>query len=179
MLETLPELQGIESPEEMRAKFGDFLGLEGPAPRAVFRRALVDDHYARYLITSRHRPSLLAVLFKDPRNRQYEEPEAATERSSLELVVKAGGAMVQWSRTGFARVAAETFERRFAACQACEHLVAPPDKLVYKIRFAKASDPRVCNACGCVASRKAHLPTERCPVASADDPALNRWGEPR
>jgi len=178
------------SAEELCATLGSALGLERPVPVAVMRRALVDRTFAFHLINSRGNAELLGVLFADPRNRRYEEeddeppPSAegravpANTQSSVALALKAGQAAVRWGAAGFRKVPPEVFETRFGACRRCEYLVEPADRVIYKVRLRKESDPRVCSACGCVAARKAALPTESCPVPHSDDPSLNRWGEP-
>jgi hypothetical protein len=174
-------------PEQLCAALGAALGLDEPVPIAVMRRAIVDKTFAFYLKNCRGNPRLLEVLFADPRNERYAGEEPAGEqpvppdtgtRSSVALAWQAGQAAARWGAAGFARVAPEVFEARFDACRQCEYLVEPPDRIVYKVRLRKESDPRVCAACGCVASRKAALPTESCPVADRTDPSLNRWGEP-
>lgn len=201
MLHTVEELRGTTSEVELGERLGVFLGLATAAPMPVVRRAIVDDRFCRYLLTSRGRPSTLKVLFADPANQQYQDgPEAvadvvadavadpvadpapaptATERSSFSLIMKAGAAVAKWGASGFARVDDATFEARFDACQRCDQLVAPPDKVLYKVRLNAQSDQRVCNACGCPAARKAKLPTEHCPLADPANPGFNRWGEPR
>jgi hypothetical protein len=95
------------------------------------------------------------------------------------LAARAGTALARWGSGGFRKVAPEVFAARFGACQACDHLVDPPDRVAYRVRLRQASDPRVCAACGCVASRKAALPTEHCPLPDPDDPTRTRWGDPR
>jgi hypothetical protein len=180
MLEQIEELRDAATEDELAARLGGYLGLEGPLPRAALRRAVVDERFARYLVSSRGRPDHLALLLTDRRNERYAGRDAApvrVEPSTRELVAKAGRAAARWARRGFETVDAETFEARFAACQACEHLIDPPDKVVYKVRLSPHSDPRICGACGCVAIRKARLPDERCPVADADRPGVNRWGQ--
>ncbi|HUZ23528.1 MAG TPA: hypothetical protein VMV07_07170 [Streptosporangiaceae bacterium] len=149
----------------------------------------MDKAFAFHLMNCRGNPELLDVLFSDPRNRQYEDDRdeppvpdepavAGNTPSSLALAWKAGQAAARWGAAGFSRVAPEVFEARFGACQRCEYLVEPPSRVVYKVKLRRESDPRVCAACGCVASRKAALPTESCPVPGGTDPSLNRWGEP-
>jgi hypothetical protein len=176
------------SPDELCAALGTALGLEQAVPLEVMRRAIVDKAFAFSLINCQRKPELLAVLFSDPRNREFSDGGGAVaeglaiadaEPSGLALALRAGQAVARWGASGFGRVPPEVFESRFGACQRCEHLVEPPDRAVYKVKLRRESDPRVCSACGCVAARKASLPTESCPVADSADPALNRWGEPR
>lgn len=181
------------APDELCAALGSALGLDQPAPLAVMRRALIDKQFCYYLANSAGNVKLLTVLFADPRNEKYaetaqpSEPRAeqphtrhqpVTAPSNLTLALKAGRAITKWGAAGFGRVSAETFEARFGACQRCEYLVEPPERAIYKVKLRRENDPRVCSACGCVASRKAWLPTENCPVADPADPTVSKWGEP-
>lgn len=178
MLEMLEQHKNNESWEDIQAKFGDYLGIEEPVSRGVLRRAMEDSRFADYLITCRNRPKYLAALLNDPRNQEYEMLEPTIEKSNRQLAIEAAKALLKWGKAGFSQVDRATFERRFGACQACPHLVEPPNKLVYKVKLSPEADLRVCNACGCVAARKARLPTESCPVADPNQPGLNHWGEP-
>jgi hypothetical protein len=169
-----------ENWDDTRARVGRGLGLEGPVPDPVLRRMLAEPGFARDVTISRGAPAFLRALFDDPRTARYAGPLAEqAERSNAELLKSAAGALLRWGRTGFARVDDATFQRRWSACQGCPHLQDPPaDRALYRVKLAGDVDRRVCDACGCVASRKARLPSESCPVADALDPALNRWGEP-
>lgn len=178
MIEELLEVDETTSWEEVCKRFGEFLGLETAVQSGVLRRAMEDPLYAHDLITSRNTPGFLAVLLRDPQNNEYEPVRTADKKSTAELVAKASEAFFKWGKAGFSTVDDETFEQRWSACTSCEHLSEPPDQLAYKIIASKKSDRRVCNACGCVASRKAKLPTEKCPVASPVNPGMNRWGQP-
>jgi hypothetical protein len=175
MLTAIDDLRKLENWPEVCARFGELIGLDGPAPPAVARRALVDERYAFYLLLTRDAPQLRLRLLEDPRNRDYEPAGDST----AELAGRAAKAMARWTATGLKRVDDETFQRRWASCQACPMLVKPPDRLVYKGLTVLTGDRRVCSACGCMATAKARIPTEHCPVADPDDPSLNRWGEPR
>ncbi|NEQ34883.1 MAG: hypothetical protein F6K40_00580 [Okeania sp. SIO3I5] len=170
----------VSSWDEMCSVLGEYLGLERPISKAVLRRARQDDRFAGHLFTCRYHADLLKVLLADPRNEKYQLAEDVKhqQKSNLELIGKASAALLKWGKAGFARVDEATFESRFNICQACEYLIEPPDKLVYKITLSQKSDLRVCSACGCVAARKARLPTETCPVADPSNPSLNRWGDP-
>lgn len=178
MNELMEDLKNAGSWGEMLEQFQVFLGSEKPVPPAVLRRALADDMFAHYLIVCRNHQPHLTSLFNDPRNRTYERPDDIEEKSSILLAAKAAKAFMKWGKAGFSQVDEETFEQRFSACESCEYLVQPPKKLIYKLVASKRSDQRVCSACGCVASRKARLSTESCPVAGRDNPSLNRWGQP-
>lgn len=183
----------VGSPAELCAALGSGLGLDQPVPVSVMRRAIVDKAFAFHLVNAAGNARLLGVLFDDPRNRQYEDGADSSESalppstaappdpvlpSNATLAWRAGQAVARWGASGFGRVAPEVFEARFSTCQTCEYLVEPPDRVVYKVKLRRESDPRVCAACGCVASRKAALPTENCPVPDQADPSLSRWGEP-
>jgi hypothetical protein len=174
---------GDRSEAEMCAILADELGIDAPVPLAVMRRALVDKLFAFRLMNCQGDPVLLGVVFADPANQRFaDDTEPAgtpAVPSSFRLALRAGKAIARWGASGFGRVEPEVFEARFAACQRCEFLVEPPERVVYKVALRRDSDPRVCSACGCVASRKASLPTENCPVADERDPSLSRWGEPR
>ena len=189
MIPGLCEITGTETWDELRARFGDALGLSEPVPEAALRRAMLDSNFAHRLLVSRNRPGFLAVLLSDPSNTRYEVPEElrtqetapvpAREHSTIALARSAAKAMLSWGRAGFTQVTQETYERRINACHACPHLVEAPDRLVYKVRLNRQEDMRICNLCGCVASRKAWIPTEKCPGIDASNPALNLWGELR
>lgn len=174
----LDELKSSTSWQETQARLGEFLGLDGPAPIAIVRRAMQEEQFCYYLITARNHPELLKFLLADPKNAKYDMAETAAGYTSAQLARKAAGALASWGRAGFSRVDDEVFEQRFGACLACEHLVDPPDRIVYKATVGAKSDKRVCAACGCVAARKARLTSESCPVAHREMPGMTRWGEP-
>jgi hypothetical protein len=183
VIQELLDAPETESWDETRARVGRGLGLPGPVPGPVLRRMLAEPAFARDVAISRSAPGFLRALFDDPRTARYADPPAEAagpaERSNAELLRSAAGALMRWGRTGFARVDEATFERRWSACQGCPNLGDPPeDRALYRVKLAGDVDRRVCGACGCVASRKARLPTETCPVADPADPAMNRWGEP-
>jgi hypothetical protein len=183
----LPNLYPVETAGDrsaMRAELSRLLGLDEPVPSEVLARAREDDHYAGYLLRSRGHPELLELLLNAPRNVAWRDetpaPEAGdgAELSSARLVAKAGAATLKWAATGFRKVDPKTLERRLAACDSCPHLRAASDRLVYRVTLSRRSDPRVCGACGCVASRKAALPGETCPVEDSGRPGFTRWQEP-
>ncbi|MET7245355.1 hypothetical protein ABZT49_18555 [Methylobacterium sp. EM32] len=68
-------------------------------------------------------------------------------------------------------------ERRRRACLSCPELRAPGGHPIH--RLAGASGSGVCGLCSCAVEKKVMLPTESCPAPAPDDPALDRWGEPR
>jgi hypothetical protein len=187
MIDKLHQLKQSQSWEEVRLEFGKYLGLEEAAPAGVTRRAMEDRMFAHYLVVCREHPSYLEKLLKDPKNKKYEDTAAgagvpvvpaAVERSNLELVAKASKSLLKWAKAGFERVDQVEYDKRFEACKNCLFLAAAPDKIVYKFKLKNETDMRVCNACGCVASRKARLATEACPKADPANPGFNRWGQP-
>ncbi|SDM01855.1 hypothetical protein [Nonomuraea jiangxiensis] len=184
MLTELEEkLDGLEW-EQARVAAAEYVGLPGPLPAPALRRAMVEDRYCLVLLAFRGNLPRLKELVTHPDNRAYELPEdsapAATtaNRSTAGLVIEAGKALNRWAGAGFRTVDQETYERRTAACAGCPELIEPPVRWVYKVALATAGDDRVCGACGCVASRKARLATERCPRRDPARPELSRWDEP-
>ncbi len=192
-------LEETQSWSEVCARFGDLLHLEGPAPDAVVRRALEDDHYAFHLMMSRDNPSAIRRLLRDKRNATYASapqpaeasipttagspaaapPTPADAASNAELVKRAATAMYKWARSGFTQADPAEFDQRWGACQACPDLQEAPQKALYKLAQLTTSDTRVCGKCGCVAHRKAMLSTERCPAEDPSNPGFNRWGQPQ
>lgn len=177
MSKVLPEFEQVESWSDLCQRFGELMNLGGPAPLPVVRRAMQDDLFAHYLVVTRNSPQMQQMLLQDPKNKAYETPVDAPKHSSPALVARAAKAMVKWGKAGFERVDQGTYAQRTEACQRCPYLVDPPDLTAYKM-LKLAGDRRVCAKCGCVASRKAQVPTERCPVADPKNPGLNRWGQP-
>ena len=137
MITMLEKVQEAQSVDEMCVLFGEYLGLNGPVPLAILRRAIEEDLFAHRLITARNYHYMLEVLFNDPHNREYELREVAKKRSNLKLVAKATESLVRWGKAGFSQVDQATFEYRFGACQTCEQLVDPPDQLIYKVTLSK------------------------------------------
>ena len=199
----LEHLTAAGSMPEVRQRFAQFLGLDDALPDRVIHRALSDRPFLHNLIVSRGSPQFLQILISDPKNAAFPEPPASVAEleaptsaaeggdapadataedlpGSFRLAARAAGALARWGAAGIVRVEPEVFEQRWSACQACPHLVEPPRRMVYRISESLAprqADPRVCSACGCVAQRKARLPTERCPRADPAQPGLNRWGQ--
>ncbi|MBF9264060.1 hypothetical protein [Paracidovorax cattleyae] len=196
----LENLTTAGSMPQVRQRFAEFLGLDDPLPDPVIHRALSDRPFLHNLIVSRGSPQFLQILISDPKNAAFprppegllgiEEPadpdvqdpaEAKALPGSLRLAARAAGALARWGAAGIVRVEPEVFEQRWSSCQACPHLIEPPERVVYKITSSLAArqqaDARVCAACGCVAQRKARLPTERCPRADPAQPNFNRWGQ--
>jgi hypothetical protein len=174
MLPEIEDLKQLRSWPQVCARFGELIGLDGPAPPAVVRRALSDQRYAFYLLLTRDAPRLRLRLLEDPRNREYE----TAGKSTPELVGRAAKALARWTVAGLQTVDDETFQRRWASCQACPLLVEAPDRIVYKGLAILAKNRWVCSVCGCVAVTKARISTEQCPVTDPADSSRTRWGEP-
>lgn len=178
MIKEIKDITEAGTWDEMRHRLGAFLGAKEAVPSAMLNRAMHDDKFAYYLLTCRNQPQFLKALENDPRNKEFEPAVANEEKSNVQLVAGAAKAMLRWSKSGFTQIEKDVYEQRFAACLRCPHLSEPPDKMVYKLASNDTTDRRVCGACGCVASRKTKLPTEKCPVADPENPAVNRWGQP-
>ncbi len=191
MTPSFDALRDASSLTEARAAFGDFLGLDAPVPRRRaqpgLRRSVLSPHPAP-------RPQPAGDASKPPgpagqrrlRGRRAiarAEPAPSTPAAPIafsngQLAAKAGKALFDWAKTGFAVLDQDAFEARFSACERCDRLSEPPENLAYALTRTKRSDPRVCGACGCTAARKARLASEQCPLTDPDNPALTRWGEP-
>lgn len=170
-----------ESVDEQRARLGEMIGLDGPVPADVLVSAIQDREYARNLMLCKDAPPLREFLVENPPHRA--EPAGggeATEHSTRALVGSASKSFWAWTKSGFAVVDDEQYERRFGTCLECPHLIDPPRKAVYKVIGAAKADvqSKICELCGCVASKKARLPHESCPARHAELPGMNKWGEP-
>lgn len=156
--------------DTMRLEFGKLLGWPAPVPTAVLKKAISSEKYACYLVAARNNPQYLEVLFNVP-------PELKEDKSNLQLLTRAASSLLKWGASGFGFAADDVYEKRLNTCLSCEYLREAPDKAVYNVKMSKQTDERVCSACGCVASRKARLRSESCPVKHPEDASLNRWGE--
>ena len=164
MIEVIQQLLLLDSSQAMCQELGRYLGLAKPVSHAVLRRAQLDDRFAMHLVMSRGSQELRQLHLDDPRNKQYEVDAETHEFTNLMLAGNLAHAVFQWGLKGFRRLDESTMKARLEICQACPHLVEAPDKLVYKVKLTKKSDPRVCNKCGCVASAKVKIATDRCPI---------------
>ncbi len=172
----LETLTGETTLQNKCIEFGAILGLDEPVSETVLLGALNDSAYAHNLLVSRKTPDFLDVLLENP---PY-QPQAeiiSDEKSTIELVAELSQAIWRWSKTGFSTVDEEVYDRRYAACQACPHFVDPPKKALYKLLKADGPDAKICDLCGCVAPRKAHLTSESCAAPHPSIPGVNRWGE--
>lgn len=100
-----------------------------------------------------------------------------SEPSNSDLVERAAKAIWKWSRTGFATVDDEVFQRRLAVCLACPNMMKVPKRLIYRATSSGDADARMCVLCGCIIAHKARLASETCPDQDSSNPELNRWGE--
>lgn len=172
---------------DQRAELGRLLGLAGPVPDAVLRRALADQRFAYHLLAVSGRPEMLERFFRAPATLAYAEPADQADRAdkvgqtSLELARTATRALARWARSGFVRTDPQVYQRRLAACLRCDQLAEPPRSVLAAIAAPGAGDRaegKVCGACGCFVTRKAGLASESCPLPDPADPARTRWGEP-
>jgi hypothetical protein len=185
----IEEMAAGESVEEQRERLGELIGLDGPASADVLLSAIEDREYARNLILCKDAPPLREFLLDNPPRRVEDaaaEADPATEaggppeHSTRALIGSASKSFWAWTKSGFAIVDEEQYARRFDTCLECPHLIDPPRKRVYRALGAtgEQEDRRVCELCGCVASRKARLPHETCPAPHDHLEGMNRWGEP-
>ncbi|MWC30644.1 hypothetical protein [Paenibacillus sp. MMS18-CY102] len=191
--------------EEQCGQFGIILGLNGPVSEEVLLAAVHDASYAHNLLSARRSEMFLNYLLNNPPKVEIAESTETLERSNsgaseatadsglaavpsathsnAELVKKAGKALWNWARAGFATVEDEVYHKRMSACQACPHIQNKPDKLVYRALSATASASSdtaesICGKCGCVLSKKTKLPTESCPDNHPELAGMTRWEEP-
>jgi hypothetical protein len=168
--------------EEGCAELGEFLGLSGPVSSDVFYSAMQDATYARNLIISRSAPAFIKVLLDNPPLRFIEPSRSAADRPAVELLAQAAKSLWAWSRSGLQKVSDETYRDRLAACGACPHHQAPPDRALYAIaaKVAGNGDDRgICGLCGCLTANKARMASEACPDADPARAGFTRWGEPK
>lgn len=130
------------------------------------------------MLGARGFPRALEVLLANPPEVPEQEVGADEPRprpGNRELLAEAAGAFARWARSGFQRVSHEQRERRLRACAGCDHLSAPPNRMLYRLTMAREN--AVCGRCGCPVARKASLATETCPAPHPRLPGLNRWEE--
>jgi hypothetical protein len=182
--------QEASSFEEAQKILGEMINLEQPASESVTRRALVDQHYAFYLICTKDIPGLQKKLLQDPRNKAFEtndfcehekrrEPEEAkTKLDNIQLVHKAAKSFAEWGKAGFKVAQQSIIQKRLAACRKCEYFTDPPKSIIYQgIKVITGKDDKICSECGCLVSKKVMLPSEQCPKQDPLQPCLSRWGE--
>ena len=164
MLELIQQFLLLDSSQAMCRELGSYLGLTEPVSPAVLRRAQTDDRFALHLVMSRGNQRLLQLHLNDPRNEKYAVDAGTHEFTNRQLTGSMAKAVVRWGRKGFRKLDEAVVTARLEICRACPHLIEAPDRLIYKVKLGKKSDPRVCNKCGCVASSKVKIATERCPI---------------
>jgi hypothetical protein len=164
--------------DEMRKEFAAMLGWEEPLPPHVFQKAMADEKYAQYLLSARNNPRYLRILFGLPPDTQppAQPPPRQQPLSNRQLITNAATALLRWSTTGFSLVDQPTYATRTGACTGCSHLQQHPDTLLYKFRLSR-QDTRICGICGCVASLKARLSSESCPMEDPENPGFTFWKE--
>jgi hypothetical protein len=179
------------SVDQQRADLAELLGLAEPVPADVLLSAVSDREYARNLLLCKDAPVMLNFLLASPPHRGAVATEAAAgqppvaeplavDHSTGQLLGAASKSFWAWTKSGFAVVDEATYQRRYGTCLECPDLVEPPRKRIYQIIGAAdaADSSKVCQLCGCVASKKARLPHEGCPAEHAELAGMNRWGEP-
>ncbi|MFI1577587.1 hypothetical protein [Embleya sp. NPDC020630] len=158
--------------EAQRTELGRILGLDAPVSEQVFRAAVTDDGYARNILTCRRDSELLDLVLARP-------PAPAEPLSPATLVARGATALARWARTGFTVVSDDVFDARMRACAACPHLATQRGNSLQRLTATGLTDKSTCTLCGCVAARKARLPSEQCPGVDPERPDHTRWGDPR
>jgi hypothetical protein len=162
---------------DIRMHFAEFLDLDEPVSEQVIQAAINNPLYRHHLFACRNTPEFLERLISNPPVSEKSLSSNLYHQSNSEIIAKGIKTLLNWSKVGFSVVDNETYEKRFSCCIQCPNLVEAPDRLIYRIISAKTVDSRICNVCGCVASKKASLPLESCPDKHPEYPHLNRWGE--
>ncbi|TND04544.1 MAG: hypothetical protein FD123_3813 [Bacteroidetes bacterium] len=175
-----PELT-IEEGETLDEKcrtMGEYLGLGGPVPVQIMIAAIENPSYAYRLLDSTNSPDEIRRLLDNP------PPVRQRSHTNMELVAKAGRALVRWGLSGFSSAGEDMLLRRETACLACPHLAAPK-KVLQKLSASakpvnetgKRTGNKICTICGCVVKNKMRLATDTCPDEVPETPGVNRWGE--
>lgn len=174
-----------QSVEEQCAAFAELMGMDEGVPENILIAALEDDAYARQLLASRNAPVWREYLLKHPPKSDTPAGDKPDPRhSNLQLIGRAGKALLRWGRIGFSAATPELIARREHACLNCPHL-RPPDSSLQKLatnhEFKDEPGERlgnlVCGLCGCGARNKIRLPSESCPDTHPEEAGYNRWGE--
>lgn len=179
MILPIREIENAGDWSDMKIALGALLGLDDAVSDQVLARARADDHFAGYLLRTRGHDQLLKKLMTSQKTMQYSVsiPLPEENHSAKSLLKKVGIATWRWAASGFKRTAPEQLKVRLDACFNCPELRSPPKSMLYKVAMVASSDPRICNRCGCMASRKAIMATENCPVEDDFRPGLSLWGE--
>lgn len=149
------------------------LKIEDTIPAAVAQRAAFDPIFLRRLLAEQSTSMATSRVATEALAGGL--PPWATA-PTMALLISATHALARWAMTGFRSVPAEHVRQRLEACFACPALQTQGRRGV-SARLALGS-PAVCGLCHCAVAKKARLPTETCPMPLAEDPAVNRWGEP-
>lgn len=185
----LPELQTLTSVEDGCLQIGRYLGLNGPITRDAFIAIIDNPTYATELFTARGASVFRDHLLAHPQCRRQirtgktdattAQKATVNELSNAALLAKAAHSFLVWGRGGFKTADDALFQQRMAACEACPHHTATPDKLAYKLAAALSGNAnrKICGLCGCVTGKKARLRDERCPGPHPKRPGYSRWGD--
>jgi len=115
-----------------------------------------------------------------PAEQQRAETTPDMPEGTAIVVARAARAFARWARSGFKATHADVVERRWAACQACDHLADPPYTMLYQrlTLLTDGAESKIGGACGCLVLKKVALFTEACPRENPAIPGLTNWGEP-
>lgn len=80
-----------------------------------------------------------------------EKPTGSIKATAPQMAVSAAKAAARFAFSGFKTVDDATYQKRWQACLACEHLLA-----------AEKEEHRRCALCGCFMKFKTKLPAEKC-----------------
>jgi hypothetical protein len=170
----LAEIKTLDNWEDVRHHVGELINFDGELPDAVINRVLTDEKFALYLVMTKDSPKLQYQLLYNTTLQTKEEKAP----SNTDLLIKASGSLFKWAKAGFTQISEVAYEKRINACHSCPNLKEPAKKAVYLASKLAGGEQSVCGLCGCVAARKAKLPTESCPAQDPVNPSFSRWGEP-
>ncbi|HEX3043486.1 MAG TPA: cysteine desulfurase family protein [Bacillota bacterium] len=128
MSNLLAEIKNAISWEDLCGKFGDYLGLEGPAPLAVTRRTARDDNFARYLISARNQRDMLELLLKDPRNKEFELLNESDPAWKTQALKQTALSIYKWSQVGYQDPKEMEYSRRYQVYLQAEKFKNPETK---------------------------------------------------
>lgn len=176
-IQTIADIGGTIA--EKCLELGKVLNQDGPVSEDVLYAAIYDQSYAHNLLTCRKEPVFLKhLLASPPKVPAAQRVETLDEVSQLELIKKMSEAIWGWAKVGFTRIEDQIFQRRVSACMQCPNMIDAPDILSYRMATIRASNNKICRPCGCLISKKTRIPSESCPDADPQNPALTRWGDP-
>lgn len=176
-----------QSVADQCVRLGEMMGMDEGVPEHILVTALDDEEYARQLLASRNAPVWRDYLLKHPPKTDSDTEEITKTKSThsnLQLMSRAGKALLRWGRIGFTAATPELLARRENACLNCPHLrpsSSSLEKLASTAEFKDEVGERlgnlVCGMCGCGARNKIRLPSESCPDTHPEETGYNRWGE--